>query len=129
MNEKLRFAPIVNLWTACVRAVQSQLPAHATALFSAPWVASMKGEKSMTKTIFVLTGAALALTSAPGAAQPTVAKGVTCTKYVNGNCVQTHKVKYKVGYVFGPSYTYTPISDIPQTVVTQYSLGDKYRYV
>jgi len=83
----------------------------------------------MTKTIFALTGAALALTTAPAAAQPTVAKGVTCTKYVNGNCVQTHKVKYKVGYVFGPSYTYTPISDIPQTVVTQYSLEDKYRYV
>jgi hypothetical protein len=83
----------------------------------------------MRKTIFALTGAALALTTAPAAAQPTVAKGVTCTKYVNGNCVQTHKVKYKVGYVFGPSYTYTPISDIPQTVVTQYSLGDKYRYV
>ena len=83
----------------------------------------------MTKTIFALTGAALALTTAPAAAQPTVAKGVTCTKYVNNPCVQTHKVKYKVGYVFGPSYAYTAVTDIPQTVVTQYKLGDTNRYV
>jgi hypothetical protein len=83
----------------------------------------------MRKTIFALTAAAVALTTAPATAQPTVAKGVTCTKYVNGTCVQTHKVKYKVGYVFGPSYTYTPISNVPPTVVTQYSLGDNYRYV
>ena len=71
----------------------------------------------------------MALTTAPAVAQPTVAKGVTCTKYVNGVCTQTHRVKYKVGYVFGPNYAYTPINDIPRTVVTQYSLGDNYRYV
>ena len=58
-----------------------------------------------------------------------MAKGVTCTKYVNGVCTQTHRVKYKVGYVFGPNFTYTPISGIPPAVVTQYSLGDNYRYV
>lgn len=84
----------------------------------------------MRKMFFALTGATVALTTAPSLADPpTVAKGVTCTKYVNGNCVQTHKVKYKVGYVFGPTYTYTPISEIPQTVVTQYKLADTNRYV
>ena len=74
--------------------------------------------------------AAVALSAAPTLAQTTtVAKGVTCTKYVNGQCTETHKVKYKVGYVFGPTYTYTPIADIPQTVVTQYSLSPDYKYV
>ena len=84
----------------------------------------------MRKLLFALTGAAVAVAAAPtDAAQPTVAKGVTCTKYVNGQCTQTHRVKYKVGYVFGPNFTYTPISGIPPAVVTQYSLGDNYRYV
>ena len=84
----------------------------------------------MRKVLFALTGAAVGLSTAPTIAQTTtVAKGVTCTKYVNGQCVQTHKVKYKVGYVFGPSFTYTPVTEIPQTVVTQYSLGDSNRYV
>jgi hypothetical protein len=84
----------------------------------------------MRKILFALSGAAVALTAAPIMAQTTtVAKGVTCTKYVNGQCTQTHKVRYKVGYVFGPSFTYTPVSDIPQTVVTQYKLGPDYKYV
>lgn len=84
----------------------------------------------MRKILFALTGVAVSLSAAPTLAQTTtVAKGVTCTKYVNGQCTETHKVKYKVGYVFGPSYTYTPINDIPQTVVTQYSLSPDYKYV
>ena len=84
----------------------------------------------MTKTLLAFSAAAVALTAAPAIAQTTtVAKGVTCTKYVNGQCTETHKVKYKVGYVFGPTYTYTPIADIPQTVVTQYSLDPTYKYV
>jgi len=84
----------------------------------------------MRKILLVLTGATVTLTAAPTLAQTTtVAKGVTCTKYVNGQCTETHKVKYKVGYVFGPTYTYTPIADIPPTVVTQYSLSPDYKYV
>lgn len=84
----------------------------------------------MSKVLVALTGAAVAFTAAPTLAQTvTVAKGVTCTKYVNGQCTETHKVKYKVGYVFGPTYSYTPIADIPQTVVTQYSLSPDYKYV
>jgi hypothetical protein len=84
----------------------------------------------MRKNLFAATGAAVALMATPSIAQTTtVAKGVTCTKYVNGQCTQTHKVKYKVGYVFGPSFSYTPVGDIPQTVVTQYKLGPDYKYV
>ena len=84
----------------------------------------------MRKVFFALAGTAAALAATSAAAQTTtVAKGVTCTKYVNGQCTQTHTVKYKVGYVFGPSFAYTPVSEIPQTVVTQYKLGDSDRYV
>jgi hypothetical protein len=84
----------------------------------------------MTKTLLAFSAAAMAFTAAPSLAQTTtVAKGVTCTKYVNGQCTETHKVKYKVGYTFGPTYSYTPMSDIPQTVVTQYSLSPDYKYV
>lgn len=84
----------------------------------------------MTKILFALTGAAVALSATPSLAQTqTVAKGVTCTKYVNGQCTETHKVKYKVGYVFGPSYNYTAVTDLPPAVVTQYSLTPDYKYV
>ncbi len=84
----------------------------------------------MSKALLALTGAAVALTAGPALAQTTtVAKGVTCTKYVNGQCTETHMVKYKVGYVFAPTYSYTPIADIPPTVVTQYSLNPDYKYV
>ena len=84
----------------------------------------------MTRTLLAIGAAAVALTAGPALAQTTtVAKGVTCTKYVNGQCTETHKVKYKVGYVFGPTYTYTPITDIPEAVVTQYKLSPDYKYV
>ena len=83
----------------------------------------------MRKILMAVTGAAVTLTAPALAQTTTVAKGVTCTKYVNGVCTETHKVKYKVGYVFGPTYTYTPITDLPQTVVTQYSLSPDYKYV
>jgi hypothetical protein len=84
----------------------------------------------MRKMLFALTGAAVALSAAPSLAQTqTVAKGVTCTKYVNGQCTETHKVKYKVGYVFGPDYSYTAVTDLPAPVVTQYKLSPDYKYV
>ena len=34
-----------------------------------------------------------------------------------------------VGYVYGPNYTYTALTDIPQPVVTYYKLGSNMRYV
>jgi hypothetical protein len=84
----------------------------------------------MRKILLALTCAALTVPTAPVSA-----KTYVCTKWQDGICVSTHRVKgsdqapYKVGYVFGPNYTYTTLSDIPQPVVTYYKLTDTNRYV
>jgi hypothetical protein len=50
-----------------------------------------------------------------------------CSDWNNGICVSAHRAPgvtpYNVGYVFGPNYTYTAITDLPQPVVTYYKLG------
>lgn len=78
--------------------------------------------------ILAMSGAAVAL-SAP----PAQAKTYVCTKWDNGVCLSAHRVKgtppYKVGYVFGPNYTYTTYSAVPQPVVTYYHLNSDNRYV
>jgi len=82
----------------------------------------------MRNVLLVLSGAALALSAAPGSA-----KTYVCTKWKDGICVSTHRVKgtppYAVGYVFGPSFSYTTLTDIPQPVVNYYQLGSDMRYV
>jgi hypothetical protein len=84
----------------------------------------------MQKILLALSGAAVALAVTPTSA---TAKTYVCTKWRDGVCVSTHRVKgtppYKVGYVFGPNYTYTTYSDIPQPVVTYYKLDSNGRYV
>jgi len=85
----------------------------------------------MRKVILALSSAAFALTIS---ATPAPAKTYVCTKWDNGVCVSTHRVKgtpppYAVGYVFGPCYTYTATTDIPQPVLTYYKLGTDKRYV
>lgn len=44
-----------------------------------------------------------------------------------------HRVKgtppYKIGYVFGPNYGYTTMTDIPEQVVTYDKLAPSDRYV
>jgi hypothetical protein len=40
-----------------------------------------------------------------------------------------HVTSYRVGYSFGPSYTYTDFSALPQPIVTRYHLRDNFRYV
>ena len=40
-----------------------------------------------------------------------------------------HVTVYRVGYSFGPSYTYTEYSTLPQPIVTRYHLRDTFRYV
>lgn len=78
--------------------------------------------------LLALSGLAAAVTAAPAAS-----KNYVCTKWDNGVCVSTHRVKgtppYAVGYVFGPSYSYTTVSNLPQPVVTYYHLGTDERYV
>jgi hypothetical protein len=82
----------------------------------------------MKSVILALSGVALAISATPGSA-----KTYVCTKWDNGVCVSTHRVKgtppFAVGYSFGPSYSYTTLSDIPQPVVTYYKLGPTGRYV
>lgn len=84
----------------------------------------------MSKFLIALSSAAVALGVT---ASPVSAKTYVCTKWDNGVCVSTHRVKgtppYAVGYVFGPNYAYTTVSDIPQPVVTYYKLGTDKRYV
>jgi hypothetical protein len=82
----------------------------------------------MRKALLVLSGVAVALTAAPAAS-----KTFVCTKWQDGVCISTHRVKgtppRAVGYVFGPSYSYTPIADVPQPVVSYYHLEPNERYV
>jgi hypothetical protein len=88
-------------------------------------------EAFMRKILLALSGAAVALAVTPAAyAKPKV---YTCTRWDNGVCVSTHRVRgtapYKVGYVFGPNYSYTAYADIPQPVTTYYHLDANGRYV
>jgi hypothetical protein len=82
----------------------------------------------MRKVLLALSAAAVTLSAAPA-----TAKTYVCTKWKDGVCVSMHRVKgtppYAVGYVFGPNYSYTSLSDLPQPVVTYYKLGSDRRYV
>ena len=40
-----------------------------------------------------------------------------------------HRARYRVGYVFGPSYAYTNYGALPAPYVTRYHLSPDYRYV
>ena len=39
------------------------------------------------------------------------------------------KQAYKMGYRFGPRYSYTAYNALPRTYVTRYHLSPRYRYV
>jgi hypothetical protein len=86
----------------------------------------------MMRNLFLaVSGAAAVLVLA---AAPAPAKTFVCTKWDNGVCVSMHRVKgapspYAVGYVFGPNYSYTNVTDIPQPVTTYYKLGSDKRYM
>jgi transcription elongation factor len=83
----------------------------------------------------VLLGLSAAAIAATGLASAGDAKTYVCTRWHNGVCVSTHRVKgtgtapYATGYVFGPTYAYTPYSGLPQPVVTYYKLNNSDRYV
>ena len=86
----------------------------------------------MKRILLALSGAAVALTTVPAADAKT--KTYVCTRWKDGICVTAHRVKgmpeaYKVGYVFGPNYAYTTVSDIPEPVVSYYKLDPSGRYV
>jgi hypothetical protein len=89
----------------------------------------------MMKPFLALAGAAVAISAVPADAR-TYSNTIACSGWRNGQCVAWNRLTLKqarqiqVGYVFGPNYTYySPFSDLPQPMVTQYSLSPDYRYV
>ena len=54
-----------------------------------------------------------------------------CARWMNhGYTVSTARHgRYRVGYVFGPSYGYTAYGALPQPYVIRYHLSPNYRYV
>lgn len=65
----------------------------------------------MSKTLLAVAAAAAAIAATPALAR------------------HHHVTVYHVGYSFGPDYTYTEFSALPQPVVTRYHLRESYRYV
>jgi len=84
----------------------------------------------MRKILLTLSGAAMAFAVAPVApASAEKVKTYVCTEWRGDVCTDTKRVKYKVGHVFGPTFGYTAIGDLPAPLVTRYELGPNYRYV
>jgi hypothetical protein len=90
----------------------------------------------MTKTLLALGAAAVALTAVPADARH-YTNIRQCTQYRHGRCVawrqltrrEARQAGYRVGYNFGPDYSYSDIGALPQPVVRRYHLGSNFRYV
>jgi hypothetical protein len=92
----------------------------------------------MRKILLALTGAAVALSAMPADAAYRH-HGRHCMKWRHGHCVRwmnkgymvstARHNRYRVGYVFGPSYSYTEYSALPPVYVRRYDLTPRYRYV
>lgn len=92
----------------------------------------------MTKIFLALGAAAVALTAVPAEGHNRH-HGRVCAKWRHGHCVRwsnhgyamstARPARYKVGYVFGPSYSYTAVNALPQPYVRRYDLSPDYRYV
>jgi hypothetical protein len=89
--------------------------------------------------ILALAGTAVALSAAPVEARHHD-RATVCTMHRNGRCVGTnrmvarpamvrHSSRYRVGYRFGPSYSYTTYDALPRPYVTRYHLSPDSRYV
>jgi hypothetical protein len=95
----------------------------------------------MFKPLLALTGAAVVMTAAPAEARHHHMRTSTtvCTKWRHGTCVRSRTVvrsaramnnmRYRVGYRFGPDYSYSAFNTIPTRYVSRYSLNPDYRYV
>ena len=90
----------------------------------------------MMKTLLALGAAAVVVSAAPADAKR-YTNITKCAKYRHGRCVawkrltvkQARRAGYRVGYRFGPRYSYTAYNALPQPLVTQYNLRPGYRYV
>ena len=96
----------------------------------------------MTKLFLALGAAAVALSAAPASAdhgRHYRHHARACARWHHGHCVRwmnrgyamsmARHNRYRVGYVFGPSYSYTEVTALPQPYVTRYHLTPDYRYV
>lgn len=73
----------------------------------------------MLKTVLAVAAAATAVTATPALAQ-----------YHHHYYRHHHMVNpYRVGYVFGPDYSYTEYTALPGPIVTRYHLRHNFRYV
>ena len=90
------------------------------------------------KPLLALGVAAVAFTAVPATAKHSNHAyrhhARTCVKVRHGHCVSyrsmaLHRARYRVGYVFGPRYTYTTVSALPPVYVRRYDLSPDYRYV
>ena len=88
------------------------------------------------KLLLALGAAAVAFTAVPAEAKH-YTNITKCTRYHNGRCVawkrltraQARRAGYRVGYNFGPSFSYVDIGTLPQPIVTRYHLRPTFRYV
>jgi len=89
------------------------------------------------KTLALAIGAsAIALSAVPAGAQH-YTRHTACDQWRHGRCVSWHRMTrrearaagYRVGYNFGPHYSYVDLGALPQPVVTRYHLGSNFRYV
>jgi hypothetical protein len=90
----------------------------------------------MTKALLALGAAVVALTAVPAGARNNVNQA-SCARSQHGRCVAWNRMNrvqamrsgYGVGHRFGPDYSYTDYSALPQPYVTRYHLAQNYRYV
>jgi hypothetical protein len=86
--------------------------------------------------LFAIAALTVAATAVPAQARE-YSDVVRCVKVVDGRCnkwdrltvEQAAKAQWKMGYVFGPSYSYTAVNTIPQNYVSEYGLDPNGRYV
>jgi hypothetical protein len=96
-------------------------------------------EEKIMRTLLALAATSVAIAAMP--AMPVQARTysdvVQCVKVVDGRCnkwdrltvEQAAKERWKMGYVFGPTYSYTAIDAIPHDYVSEYGLDPNGRYV
>lgn len=87
----------------------------------------------------IMLGGAAAVMLAAAPADAHYRHGHMCARWHHGHCVRwmnhgyavsmARHGGYRVGHVFGPSYSYTEYSALPQPIVTRYHLSPDYRYV
>ena len=89
----------------------------------------------MMKIMVPLLGAAITLSGTALDARH-YSNTIACSGWRDGECVAWNRLtrdqaaKIKVGYEFGPNYTYyNDFNTIPQPIVTQYHLNPDSRYV